>query len=74
MDSDSVGVASTAVFLPQGRRYWSVVMSWCTFYPRLAKEGFACLDCGLVWSSTAPDKLASFIHRHCDQTPDNPSA
>jgi hypothetical protein len=65
---DSDGPKTPAVFLPQGFRFWSLVLSWSSsFYPRLAKEGFACLDCGLVWSSTAPDKLAAFIHKHCDQ-------
>ena len=47
------------------------MMSWYIFYPRLAKEGFACLDCGLVWSSTAPDELAAFIRKNCNQKPGN---
>jgi hypothetical protein len=56
-----------AVFRPQGLRFLSFTL---TQGPQLAEDGFACLDCGLVWSSTAPDKLASFIRKHCDQTSD----
>ena len=26
---------------------------------------FACLDCGLVWSSLRPDELKEFISKHC---------
>ncbi len=34
---------------------------------KLGRKGlFACLDCGLVWSSTQPDKLADFIQKHCN--------
>ena len=52
-----------AVFRPQGLRF----LTWGQG-PQLADEGFACLDCGLVWSSTSPEKLATFIRKHCDQT------
>ena len=52
-----------AVFRPQGLRF----LTWGQG-PRLAEEGLACLDCGLVWSSTSPEKLATFIRKHCDQT------
>ena len=27
-------------------------------------EGYACLKCGLVWSSTSPDKLVEFIQKY----------
>lgn len=32
-----------------------------------AIQSFACLDCGLVWSSTPPTELDDFIREHCDQ-------
>jgi len=51
-----------AVFRPQGLRFLTIGQG-----PQLVEEGFACLDCGLVWSSTPPDKLATFIRKHCDQ-------
>jgi hypothetical protein len=59
-----------AVFRPQGLRLLAPTL---TQGPQLADEGFACLDCGLVWSSTAPEKLATFIRKSCDKT-DPPSA
>jgi len=51
-----------AVFRPQGLRFLTLGQG-----PRLEEEAFACLDCGLVWSSTPPDKLAAFIRKHCNQ-------
>jgi hypothetical protein len=54
-----------AVFRPQGLRFLSLTL---TKGPQLADEGFACLDCGLVWSSTPPEKLSTFIRKHCDKT------
>ncbi len=60
-----------AVFRPKGLRFLSLTLAQ---WPQLAETGFACLDCGLVWSSTSPDKLAKFIRKHCDKTSDIPSA
>jgi hypothetical protein len=30
-------------------------------------ETFACLDCGLVWSSLSPQDLKLFIARNCEE-------
>jgi hypothetical protein len=60
----------TAVFRPQGLRFLALTMSQG---PQLAEEGFACLDCGLVWSQTSPDELSTFIRKHCEKPPDMPA-
>ena len=60
--------AGPAVFRPKGLRFLALTL---TQGPQLEKKGFACLDCGLVWSSTSPDKLAAFIRKHCDKAPDD---
>lgn len=52
----------SAVFRPLGLRFLALTLDQG---PRLNRDGFACLDCGLVWSSTAPDELAVFIRKHC---------
>lgn len=65
---DSGGQA--AAFRPEGVRFFTLTLFEG---PQLADEGYACLDCGLVWSSVAPDKLAKFIRRHCDETSDPPT-
>lgn len=52
------------VFRPQGLRFFSVTAFGGT---ELAETGHACLDCGLVWSSTPPDRLATFMEKHCEQ-------
>jgi len=54
---------ASAVFRPKGVRFRSFTLSGGT---ELSDEAYACLDCGLVWSSTQPDKLAAFIEKHCD--------
>jgi hypothetical protein len=60
-----------AIFRPHGLRAFTFTLAGGT---ELSKEAYACLDCGLVWSSTTPAKLAAFIQKHCDQTPDTPTA
>jgi hypothetical protein len=67
----SYDCGQAAVFRPQGLRFVSLTL---TQGPQLADEGFACLDCGLVWSSTAPDKLSTFIRKHCEKGSDKTSA
>ena len=62
--------AQPAHFRPHGLRFFTLTL---TQGPQLAKEGFACLECGLVWSSTSAEKLVTFIRKHCDN-PDIPSA
>ena len=52
-----------AAFRPPNLRFLAATL---TQGPELVKQGYACLDCGLVWSSTSPDKLARFIRKHCD--------
>jgi hypothetical protein len=52
-----------AIFRPESLRALSFTLSGGT---ELTAEAHACLDCGLVWSSTAADKLSAFIHKHCD--------
>ena len=53
------------VFRPQGLRFFSVSAFGGT---ELAVQASACLDCGLVWSSTPPERLATFIKKHCDES------
>lgn len=61
----------SAVFRPEGLRFLSFTL---TQGPQLADEGFACVDCGLVWSSTVPGELATFMRKHCDKTSENRAA
>lgn len=51
------------VFRPQGLKFFAVTAFGGT---ELAVEASACLDCGLVWSSTPPDRLQAFVEKHCD--------
>ena len=30
-------------------------------------KSFACLDCGLIWSSASPEELRTFVKKHCKQ-------
>jgi hypothetical protein len=53
---------ATAVFQPDNLRMLASVLKSGT---RLSEESFACLDCGLVWSSTRPEALAEFMQKHC---------
>ena len=53
------------VFRPRGLRFLSITAFGGT---ELTGTGFACLDCGLVWSSTPPDRLDAFIKKHCDES------
>ncbi|MDB6116284.1 MAG: hypothetical protein JWO08_65 [Verrucomicrobiaceae bacterium] len=52
------------VFRPKGLRFFSLTAFGGT---ELAESGFACLDCGLVWGSTPPDRLVAFIEKHCEK-------
>jgi len=54
-----------AAFRPPKLRFLALAL---TQGPELAKEGYACLNCGLVWSSISPAKLAKFMEKHCDKT------
>jgi hypothetical protein len=58
-----------AVFRPDGLRPLALTLSQG---PNLSEEGYACLDCGLVWSSVPPEKLGAYIRKHCAQKA-NPS-
>ncbi len=52
------------VFEPKGLRFLAWTFAHGT---RLRRDGFACLDCGLVWGSTDAGKLREFVRKHCDQ-------
>ena len=54
------------VFRPAGLKFFAVTAYGGT---EVAVNSFACLDCGLVWSSTPPDRLAAFIAKNCDPMP-----
>ncbi len=51
------------VFRPKGLKFFAVTAFGGT---ELAVEAFACQDCGLVWTSTPPERLQAFIEKHCD--------
>jgi hypothetical protein len=53
-----------AIFRPQELRTFALTITGGT---QLVEEAFACLNCGLVWSSTPPEKLATFIQKNCKQ-------
>src|SRR5581483_6844994 len=55
----------SAIFRPHGLRMLSFTPSGGT---KLSEEAYACLDCGLVWSSTPADKLSAFVQKHCAKT------
>ena len=50
------------VFRPEGLKFFAVTAYGGT---EIAVNGCACLDCGLVWSSTPPDRLTAFIEKNC---------
>lgn len=51
------------LFRPEGIRFLAVCL---TVGVSVRKEAWACLDCGLVWTTLAPAKLEKFLRRHCD--------
>jgi predicted nucleic-acid-binding Zn-ribbon protein len=50
------------VFKPDNMKFWTLTTLGGTTF---LDEAFACLDCGLIWSSTCPDELRGFIRVHC---------
>jgi len=58
-------------FLPEHLRPWRFTFAQGT---EMSGEAFACLDCGLVWSSTSAEKLREFIRKYCDQKNDKPGS
>jgi len=58
-------------FEPEGRRFLALTFGTG---PKLSEEAYGCLDCGLVWSSVAPDKLSAFIRKHCSPKPGGQTA
>jgi hypothetical protein len=52
------------VFRPKSLRFFAFVLQPGTL---LARETHACLDCGLVWTSTPPEALREFLKKHCDE-------
>ena len=65
-----LGDEGAAVFRPEGLRSFSFTLYGGT---GLTKGAFACLDCGLVWGSTTPEKLRKFVQKHCDPRANNPA-
>ena len=65
-----IGSEGEALFRPAGLRSFSFTLWGGT---GLTKEAFACLDCGLVWSCTPPEKLREFVRKHCDPTGNDPA-
>lgn len=59
------------VFRPEGLRLLSFTLAGGT---DVSAQGYACLECGLVWSSTDATKLAEFIKKHCNPPIDPESA
>jgi len=59
-----VSARGVAVFQPSGMKFWAFSLLGGT---RFSKEAFACLDCGLVWSSTSIQDLREFIAKHCEK-------
>jgi hypothetical protein len=55
--------AGAAQFRPDSLRSWALTLQQG---PHLDPEAHACLDCGLVWSTTDKAELASFMRKHCD--------
>ena len=51
----------TGFFVPRGLRRWSF-----RFWPgvRASAHSIACLSCGLLWSSVAPEELRAFLDKH----------
>ena len=56
--------AQPAIFRPGEQKTFALTITGGT---QLEEEAFACLDCGLVWSSTSPEKLVAFIRKNCKQ-------
>ena len=50
------------VFRPAGLKFFAVTAYGGT---EIAVDAHACLDCGLVWSTTPPDRLTAFIAKNC---------
>jgi len=51
-----------AVFQPDGLRSFTFTLLGGT---KFTEQAFACLDCGLVWSSTSAGELRMFIEKNC---------
>lgn len=59
------GRTRTVVFRPKSLRWFSLSLFGGVFADG---KSFACLDCGLIWSSAAPDELRTFVKKHCRET------
>jgi hypothetical protein len=53
---------SDIVFGPNGLRFLTLTTQRGT---KLNSESCACLECGMVWSSTDPKALKEFIKKNC---------
>ena len=57
------GQASWVIFRPEGTRFFSLSLYGGVVLR--SDRSFACLDCGLVWSSVPRDELKEYIFKHC---------
>lgn len=62
---------AAAVFRPDNLRFLALTI---TGGAALAKQSFACRDCGLVWNLADKNKLDRFLRKHCEGLDDNPVA
>lgn len=51
-----------SVFRPKTIRWFCISLDGGVV---VDNESFACLDCGLIWSSASPEELRSFVKKHC---------
>lgn len=56
--------AANPMFSPDGKRFFSSPLS-----NGVEMKAHACLDCGLVWWSTPPEKLEEFVRKNTNQKP-----
>jgi hypothetical protein len=59
-----VGSGRGVIFRPKSVRFLAFTLLGGVF---LKRQSFACLDCGLVWTSVDVDDLDYFIEKHCKQ-------
>ena len=52
-----------AVFRPDSLKFLALTVAGGS---ALAKQSFACRDCGLVWNMADEAKLNRFLDKHCD--------
>jgi hypothetical protein len=53
------------VFRPDDVKHFALTLAGGV---EIDESVFACRDCGLVWTSTDPQKLSEFMQEHCRQS------